>query len=54
MKPGKQFGQDHIEELLYRIREIRASERGFYQKITDTYVQPAPTKMQKTNARATS
>jgi len=31
------FGEDHFEELLQRIREIRASERRFYQKITDLY-----------------
>ena len=37
MKQGKNFGQDYFEELLERIREIRASERRFYQKITDIY-----------------
>jgi hypothetical protein len=31
------FGMDYFEELLERIREIRASERRFYQKITDIY-----------------
>ena len=31
------FGQDYFDELLERIREIRASERRFYQKITDIY-----------------
>lgn len=31
------FGRDYFEELLERIREIRASERRFYQKITDIY-----------------
>jgi hypothetical protein len=31
------FGKDYFEELLERIREIRASERLFYQKITDIY-----------------
>ncbi|MDD5675473.1 MAG: virulence RhuM family protein [Chitinivibrionales bacterium] len=31
------FGKDYFEELLERIREIRASERRFYQKITDLY-----------------
>jgi hypothetical protein len=34
---GKLFGVDYFEELLERIREIRASERRFYQKITDIY-----------------
>ena len=35
------FGQDYFDELLQRIRDIRASERRFYQKITDTgAVQP--------------
>lgn len=37
MKQGKHFGQDYFDELLDRIREIRASERRFYQKITDLY-----------------
>ena len=31
------FGEDYFEELLERIRDIRASERRFYQKITDIY-----------------
>jgi hypothetical protein len=37
MKQGKHFGQDYFDELLERIREIRSSERRFYQKITDLY-----------------
>lgn len=38
LKRGRQlFGRDYFEELLERIREIRASERRFYQKITDIY-----------------
>lgn len=37
LKNGKPFGQDYFDELLERIREIRASERRFYQKITDIY-----------------
>lgn len=37
LKQGKKFGQDYFDELLERIREIRASERRFYQKITDIY-----------------
>jgi hypothetical protein len=40
LKQGNQtFGKDYFEELLERIREIRASERRFYQKITDIYAQ---------------
>lgn len=39
LKQGKSFGKDYFEELLERIREIRASERRFYQKITDIYAQ---------------
>lgn len=35
----KLFGEDYFDELLERIREIRASERRFYQKITDIYAQ---------------
>ncbi len=34
---GAIFGKDYFDELLERIREIRASERKFYQKITDIY-----------------
>lgn len=34
---GIVFGKDYFDELLERIREIRASERKFYQKITDIY-----------------
>ena len=37
LKQGKTFGKDYFDELLERIREIRASERRFYQKITDIY-----------------
>jgi hypothetical protein len=37
LKQGRQFGEDYFEELLERIREIRASERRFYQKVTDIY-----------------
>ncbi|NDW10539.1 virulence RhuM family protein [Dysgonomonas sp. 520] len=40
LKQGKDaFGKDYFDELLERIREIRASERRFYQKITDIYAQ---------------
>ncbi len=37
LKQGQSFGKDYFEELLERIRAIRASERRFYQKITDIY-----------------
>lgn len=37
LKQGKKFGKDYFDELLERIREIRASERRFYQKLTDIY-----------------
>ena len=37
LKHGSRFGKDYFDELLERIREIRASERRFYQKITDIY-----------------
>lgn len=37
LKQGEQFGHDYFKELLEDIREIRASERRFYQKITDIY-----------------
>lgn len=39
LKQGRQFGADYFEELLERIRAIRASERRFYLKITDIYEQ---------------
>ena len=40
LKQGTQlFGKDYFDELLERIREIRASERRFYQKIADIYAQ---------------
>lgn len=40
LKQGSRlFGKDYFDELLERIREIRASERRFYQKITDIYAQ---------------
>jgi hypothetical protein len=37
IKAGRTLGGDYFEELLARIRDIRASERMFYQKITDIY-----------------
>lgn len=39
LKQGQRFGRDYFDELLERIREIRASERRFYLKITDIYEQ---------------
>ena len=39
LKNGVNFGKDYFDELLERIREIRASERRFYQKITDIYAE---------------
>ena len=37
--PNNIFGKDYFEEQLSRIRDIRSSERRFYQKITDIYSQ---------------
>ncbi len=37
LKNGTRLGKDYFGELIERIREIRASERRFYQKITDIY-----------------
>lgn len=37
LKQGERFGHDYFKDLLEDIREIRASERRFYQKITDIY-----------------
>ena len=39
LKNGKPFGRDYFDELLERIREIRASERRAYQKIADVFEQ---------------
>ena len=39
LKQGPRFGKDYFDELLERVREIRASERRFYLKITDVYEQ---------------
>lgn len=37
LKQGQQFGKDYFDELLARIRDIRASEKRFYQKIKDLF-----------------
>jgi hypothetical protein len=37
LKEGKNIGADYFDELLERIRDIRASEKRFYQKIRDIY-----------------
>ncbi|MBI4800768.1 MAG: virulence RhuM family protein [Desulfarculus sp.] len=37
LKESRTLGEDYFDELLERIRSIRASERRFYQKITDIY-----------------
>lgn len=37
LKNGKPFGDDYFDELLDRIRDIRTSERRFWQKITDLF-----------------
>ncbi|MGI6094924.1 MAG: RhuM family protein [Lachnospiraceae bacterium] len=39
LKNGRPFGKDYFDELLERVREIRASERRAYQKITDVFEQ---------------
>ena len=36
---GRMFDKNYFDELLERVREIRASERMFYQKLTDIYAQ---------------
>jgi len=38
LKQGKNFGKDHFDELLARIRDIRTSEKRFYQKIRDLFM----------------
>ena len=37
LKEGRILGADYFDELLERIRDIRASEKRFYQKIRDLY-----------------
>ena len=37
LKDPQKFGQDYFDELLERIRDIRASEKRFYQKVRDIY-----------------
>lgn len=39
LKQNSRFGKDYFDELIEKVREIRASERRFYQKITDIYEQ---------------
>ena len=39
LKGKNPFGADYFEDLLDRIREIRTSERRYYQKITDIYAE---------------
>lgn len=39
LKQGKYFEKDYFDELLERIRSIRASERRIYQKITDIFAE---------------
>lgn len=39
LKNGKPFGKDYFDELLEKIREIRASERRAYQKVADVFEQ---------------
>jgi hypothetical protein len=51
LKNGKAFGKDYFEELLERIREIRSSERRFYQKITDIYALSADYEKESTTTK---
>ena len=37
LKNGRTFGQDYFNELLRRVRSIRASERRIYQQVTDIF-----------------
>jgi len=37
LKAGRSFGADYFDELLARVRDIRASEKRFYQKVRDIY-----------------
>jgi hypothetical protein len=37
LREGRSLGADYFDELLERIRDIRASEKRFYRKITDIF-----------------
>lgn len=37
LKQVKQYSNDYFDELIEKLREIRCSNRNFYQKITDAY-----------------
>ena len=39
LKNGRHFGKDYFQEILERVRSIRASERRVYQKITDIFAE---------------
>ncbi len=39
LKNGRYFGKDYFQELLERVRSIRASERRIYQQITDVFAE---------------
>ncbi|MDQ6961425.1 MAG: virulence RhuM family protein, partial [Mariprofundaceae bacterium] len=39
LKNGQYFGKDYFQELLERVRSIRASERRIYQKVTDVFAE---------------
>lgn len=39
LKNGQPFGQDYFQELLERVRSIRASEHRIWQKITDIFAE---------------
>lgn len=61
MENGTFLGEDYFERLLAEIREIRLSERRFYQKITDIYATsldynpqaPTVTSLQKSRTNST-
>lgn len=39
LKNGRPFGKDYFQELIERVRSIRASERRIWQKITDIFAE---------------
>lgn len=52
LKNPKAFGEDYFDELLARIRDIRASEKRFYRKITDIYALSCDYDPQSAQAKA--
>lgn len=51
LREGRSFGEDYFDELLERIRDIRASEKRFYQKLRDIFALSVDYDKTETTAR---